>query len=501
MPSPSPDNLESLHPDELIDLVRELLTVNEQMRSHTATPPTAAQSLLDDQLRRTSLLTQLAIEFRESLEPATIVEQTLRAVAVHLVVAGASIILVAPNSSIDLATVVIDGNVQPMAHDLAVEVVEKGLAGWVLRHGSSVALSDVARDRRWLEFSERHRSGSVIVIPVRQSSATLGVLTVHRAAPYAFSSHDLILLEGVAAQLGVALSAARHQASERQRRNQAMALLAMSQFLTAERTPPELAGMLQEKSVAVFGAQAGLLFLADEAGELQPILPEDDQRPDEATVAMASGAARLAWASQRIATTGPAPEVTCVAMPLINHGTAIGSYALLHANGGGFSAAVWSLLTVFTHAIASACANISLVARLTQQARILENLVEQRTQQVRRSRDALRAIFDSLNEGILLLDSEERILAANAHFCTQVVGTHPREVVGQPYAQVWQTIERRGELSVELLPTSGFGRQRLFVRQNFAGSTRSLLVERTPVGSASRAEQFIEFWRAQPTKR
>jgi GAF domain-containing protein len=500
MPSTHPDNLESLQPSELVELARELLETNERMRSHTATPPTAAQSLLDDQLRRTSLLTQLAIEFRESLDPATIVEQTLRAVMVHLVVAGASIILVAPNSSIELATVVSDGAVQPMAPDLAQDVVEKGLAGWVLRHGSSVALSDVARDRRWLEFSERHRSGSVIVIPVRQSSATLGVLTVHRSAPYAFSSHDLILLEGVAAQLGVALSAARHQASERQRRNQAMALLAMSQFLTAERTPSELAGMLQEKSVAVFGAQAGLLFLADEAGELNPVLPEGDQRPDEHTVAMASGAARLAWASQRIATTGPAPEMTCVAMPLINHGTAIGSYALLHTSGGGFSAAVWSLLTVFTHAIASACANIGLVARLTQQARTLEGLVEQRTQQVRRSRDALRAVFDNLTEGILLLDNEERVLAANANFCRQIAGAHPREVVGQPYAQVWQRIERRGELKVDLLPPSGGGRQRLVVRQATADGPRKLMVERTPVGTAGRADQFIEFWRDQPVE-
>ncbi|RRR69748.1 MAG: GAF domain-containing protein [Candidatus Viridilinea halotolerans] len=498
MPSETPDNLETLQPSELLELVRELLMVNEQLRSQQTTPPTAAQSLLDDQLRRTSLLTQLAIEFRESVDPAAIVEHTLRAVTVHLVVAGASIVLVGPNSSIELATVVVDGTVQPMDHSLAVDVVEKGLAGWALRHGSSVALSDVARDRRWLEFSERHRSGSVIVIPVRQSSATLGVLTVHRSVPYAFSSHDLILLEGVAAQLGVALSAARHQASERQRRNQAMALLAMSQFLTAERTPTELATMLQEKSIAVFGAQAGLLFLADDGDELHPVLPQGDQAPDENLVSMASGAARLAWASQRIATTGPAPDVTCVSMPLINHGVAIGAYALVHSSGGNFSAAVWSLLTVFTHAIAAACANINLVTRLVHQARSLESLVDQRTQQVIRSRDALRAIFDHLSEGILLLDSDERVVAANAYFCKQIVGLHPREVVGQSYAQVRQLIERQGAVTVENLPMASGGRQRFVVRQIRSNGQRNMLVERTPVGSSARNEQMIEFWRNQP---
>lgn len=489
----SPENLQALAPDELITIIHELRALNEQLRAANQILPSAAQGLLDDQLRRTSLLTQLAIEFRESLDPATVVDQTLRALLAHLAVESASIILLGPGSSIDLATTSVDGAVRPMSHELAQEVVERGLAGWVLRHGSSVALSDVARDRRWLDFSERHRSGSVIVIPVRQSSATLGVLTAHRKQPNSFSSHDLILLEGVAAQLGVALSAARHQASERQRRNQAMALLTMSQFLTAERSPAEVATMLQEKSVDVFGAQAGFLFLVDDAGELQPVLPEGASPELEADVISAAGAARLAWASQRIATTGPSPDLTCVALPLTNHGSTIGAYTLLHANGRGFSAAIWSLLTVFTHVIAGACSNMRLVQRLTDQTHTLEALVEQRTRQVQRSRDALRVIFDSLNEGIILLDADERVIAVNAYLCTRISGTHPRDVVGQNYSQLWQRIERRGTLHVELLPNESGGKTRLIVRQGNAG--RAFLVERAPVGSDGRAEQFLEFWR------
>ncbi|NTU79635.1 MAG: GAF domain-containing protein [Chloroflexales bacterium] len=491
------DELAALPNAELLELVRELRAANEHMRSIAHAPPSAAQSLLDDQLRRTSLLTQLAIEFRESLDPAMIIEQSLRAIAVHLMVPGASIIVVG-GDGIELATSVVDHVVQPMEPELAREVVEKGLAGWVLRHGSSVALSDVARDRRWLQFSERHRSGSVIVIPIRQSSAIHGVLTVHRGSPYAFSSHDLILLEGVAAQLGVALSAVRHQASERQRRSQAMDLLAMSQFLSAEHTPAELAAVLYEKSVLVFGARAGFLFLGDGSGELRSVLPEGDLAPDPTLVTSAAGAARLAWASQRIATTGPDPDTTCVALPLTNHGLAIGAYALLHVNGGGFAASAWSLLTAFTHMVAAACANMTLVASLSEQARALEGLVAQRTGQVQRSRDALRVVFDSLREGILLLDAGERVLAANSNFCVGIAGAQPRKIVGQSYAQVWQGLEQRGALLVELLAAPGSGRQCLAVAQDVAGATRRFLVERSPVGGEGRpVEQYIEFWREQ----
>lgn len=487
------DDLDTLSRDDLTQLVRELRASHDQLRTGYVQPPSAAQSLLDDQLRRTSLLTQLAIEFRESLDPPTIVEQTLRAIVAHLVVAGASIVLVGPGSVVELAYSASDTQVQQMAPELARDVIARGLAGWVVRHGSSVALSDVARDRRWLQFSEQHRTGSVIVIPVRQSNATLGVLTVHRVLPYAFSSHDLILLEGVAAQLGVALSAARHQASERQRRDQAMALLAMSQFLTAERSPAEVAAMLQEKSVLVFGAKAGFLFLMDDAKVLQPIIPEVGLGRDPGLIRQAAGAAELAWAGQRIATTAPAPDLTAVALPLTNHGATIGAFALIHANNGGFSAAVWSLLTVFTHVIAAACANMTLVARLKEQARSLEALVDQRTRQVQRSRDTLRVVFDSLSEGILLIDGEEKIAAANNHFCAGIAGAHPRDVVGKSYAELWRDLERGGAMRVELLPTPGPGRQRLSVGHG----ERRFVVERAPIGDGGGPEQALEFWREE----
>ncbi|HEX5691155.1 MAG TPA: GAF domain-containing protein, partial [Roseiflexaceae bacterium] len=220
-----------------------------------------AHVALHDQMRRTSLLTQLAIEFRETLDSETIVAQTLRVLLSNAVVSSASIILVGPGRAIGLASTAISGSVAPMDPVQAASVIEKGLAGWVLRHGSSVALSDISRDRRWLQFSEQHMAGSVIVLPIRQSQATLGILTVYRNTPSAFTSHDLLLMEGVAAQLGVALSAAQHYRNERHRREQAMALFSMSQYLTVERSFEEMAAIVQSKSLDIFCADYGLLFL------------------------------------------------------------------------------------------------------------------------------------------------------------------------------------------------------------------------------------------------
>ncbi len=490
MSTPQAEDLARFTPVELRALVRELRAANEILRATATGLPSAAESLLDDQIQRTSLLTQLAIEFREAIDPATIVAQTLRAIMTHLAVSGASIILVGPDHQIELASSVIDGAVMPLDHELAAEVISRGLGGWVLRHGSSVALSDVARDRRWLEFSERHRSGSVIVIPVRQSSAILGVLTTHRQTAYAFNSHDLILLEGVAAQLGVALSAARHLASERQRRSQAMDLLQMSQVLSVERPPTTLATLFQTRSREVFGARLGVLFLVQEDGDLQPVLPDEEPLPTAEAIALVRGAARLAWASQRIATTGPTPELTCLALPLSDYGVSVGAYTLLHSNAQGLEPAAWPLLMIFGQLIAAACANLHLVQRLRDQTHSLETLVNRRTQQLQRSRDMLRVVFDSIGEGLLLLDAEDRVLAANNHFCTAIVGIHPREVVGQAYTRIWQQIERSGPLAVSLAADNGDGRIRLNLQQ--PARRRSFSIERTPIKPSGKIERWQE---------
>lgn len=492
-PDKSVDQLEQ---GDLIRLVNELQAENAYLRAEVGKLPSAAQSLIDEQLRRTSLLTQLAIEFREAIIPEQIVEQTLRALTASMTL-NASVILVGPGMVIELASTVVDGTVQAIPGDIARSIVEQGLAGWVIRHGSSVALSDVVRDRRWLQFSEQHRSGSVIVIPIRQANSTLGVLTTHRLMPNAFNSYDLIMLEGVAAQLGVALNAARHQASERQRRNQAMTLLTMTQFLSAERSLEELAAMLNEKGAGVFGARWGLLFLSDAdspSATLQPVLPGPTSQWSS-PANLAAGAAHLAWTSQRIATTVPITDMTCVALPLTHHGATIGSFVLVHAGKGGFSANLWSLLTVFTHMVAAACANVRLVGRLTNQANTLERLVDERTRQLLHSRDALRVVFDSLTDGMILLDTDERLVAANQFFCASIIGRHPRELVGQSYPHVWQLLEQQPNVVVELTPSQETGQQQLMVRIGGIDKVRIFHVRRIPVGSEDhRAEQYLESW-------
>ncbi|WP_129630210.1 GAF domain-containing protein [Candidatus Oscillochloris fontis] len=483
---------------DLNQQLAELQAENARLRAEMELIPSVVQEVIDEQMRRTSLLAQLAIEAREALAAEQLVEQTLRAILSTMGIA-AGIILSAPGVQIELALYVVEGKIQHIDTNVARMVIEKGLAGWVMRNGSSVVLPDIARDQRWLHHGEQPKQGSAIATPIRQANQTFGVLTGYRPTNNAFNSQDLVMLEGVGALLGVTLSAARYQASERQRRDQAMTLLNMTQFLSAERSLPELAAMLNKKGSAVFGARWGLLFLSDEKDDpsnavIHPVLP-GPVNIWESYAELAAPSAHLAWSTQRIVSTTPVPDTTCLALPLTHHGLTIGSFVLLHPGNGGFSANIWSLLTVFTHMVAAACANVQLVGRLTDQAHVLEDLVEERTQQLQRSRNALRVVFDSLAYGVLLLDAGERLVAANHLFCNTIIGRHPRELVGLTYSAVWHLLETQPHVRIELIPGPDPARPELLVHVGKLPEQRSFTVQRTTIDSETNtSEQYLEFW-------
>lgn len=252
------------------------------------------------------------------------------------------------------------------------------------------------------------------------------------------------------------------------------ALLAVSQFLTVEHSDEDLAAMLDRQSAELFGVDGALLFLADAEGALAPVSVGGPLAERPETADHIAAAAHQAYESQSLVAQAGVRGVTpaCAALPLARRGAGIGALVLVRAQDGplSFSPEGWSLLEVFGGVVAVACANLLHVAELRRETRLLEALVEQRTRQVQSSRDVLRAVFDHLPDGVLLLDGDDTVLAANAMFCERVLGRHPRDVVGRLYAQVRQEADAR------------------------TGAAR-YVVERVAVPQDGQAEQRLEFWR------
>jgi PAS domain S-box-containing protein len=477
------------------------------------------QGQLRAELGRTALLTRLSIELRESFEPATIVRDILRAIVSNTDADSANIMLLAPDGAIALAFQILNGELCEIQPQQSRQILERGLAGWVLRNGRNVVLSDVARDDRWVPI-DGQQVGSAMTLALTQGRMTFGALTIMHAARDRFTSQDLLLLEGVAAQAGVALNAAYRHNEERRYRKQALLLFSMSQFLTAQRSAADLANELLEKCESVFEAgHAALYLLEHEAAEPTLFGSRSDAGhlggvwPSACDVRLAEAAAR-AWRGQspitealfergaaadsgatdprQLSSLAHAADLMYVALPLLHNGAVIGVLVLIRRAPGAavFSARMWSMLTTFTNVAAAAFANLQLVDRLQARAQELERLVDERTHQLQRSRDLLRVIFDHLPDGLVLMDADTHILAANRAFARNVLGIRPQSIVSRTYQSVVDELERSSYLRIE--PHHSDSGARRVVCTDLVGQQRWFEIERYAFEDGAQA---IERWR------
>jgi len=89
-------------------------------------------------------------------------------------------------------------------------VVERGLAGWVVRHKVGAIISDTSQDPRWLSFSDEPNSpGSVLAVPLVTGDQVLGVLTLDHPETNHFHNRHLHLMLTIAHQASVAIEKAR----------------------------------------------------------------------------------------------------------------------------------------------------------------------------------------------------------------------------------------------------------------------------------------------------
>lgn len=90
--------------------------------------------------------------------------------------------------------------------DMIADLMEKGLAGWVARHGQAVLIPDVSQDDRWLKLpGSPYHSGSALSVPIMSGPVPAGVLTLAHTEPHHFTADHLRLLQAAADQMALAL--------------------------------------------------------------------------------------------------------------------------------------------------------------------------------------------------------------------------------------------------------------------------------------------------------
>ncbi|MBK9968605.1 MAG: GAF domain-containing protein [Holophagales bacterium] len=140
------------------------------------------------------------------------------------------------------------------ASNIAVEereaeiILEKGLAGWVVRNRTTGLVFDVQTDPRWHRSpSQGEKARSALSAPISSGPALAGVLTLIHPEPNHFGEEQRLLLESTTAQIALALRNAQI-ADARQQATRGQELLNQVLEISARRT--------DEKEIVTLAAQA-----------------------------------------------------------------------------------------------------------------------------------------------------------------------------------------------------------------------------------------------------
>ena len=271
------------------------------------------------------------------------------------------------------------------------------------------------------------------------------------------------------------------------------ALQAIGQFLTVQHSYEELATLVHQQSVEVFGMDGGALFLLDESGLLTPVVPSDAVLPDPSALEHIAEIARRALdAEAMISAPGESGAYpACIALPLSRMGRDVGVAVMYRAalEEPALSADMWANLTIYAGTLGAICAGMRQAEALRRDARLLESLLAERARQVQNSRDLLRVVFDHLPEGVLLLDADDMVLAVNRFFSDRIVGVHPRELVGRSYAELRQRLRLHG---MQRISQDDEGRAEVAL-PDAGGRVHTYEVERVATQTDDGA--VLEFWR------
>lgn len=116
---------------------------------------------------------------------------------------------------LDEASVVVEciltrsGTTERQRHHLVGQVLEKGLAGWVLRHRKAETIKDTHLDKRWINLVDQpYKVRSVMCAPMLGSSRVFGIMTLTHPEPKHFQPPFLDLIEAMADQMALVLETA-----------------------------------------------------------------------------------------------------------------------------------------------------------------------------------------------------------------------------------------------------------------------------------------------------
>lgn len=177
------------------------------------------------------LLISVSREVATALDLRTVLQRLLFAAIQHVGGESGSIVVMDDLGKPVDATIVYGKEIHEHTMEQLRFTVERGLAGWVVKHRKPALIPDTSKDERWLLSADdslvKMSAKSAICVPLMARECLVGVLTLDHSMPNGFTEEHLELMQAIADQASVAVLNARLY-TESQRTARVMTALAES---------------------------------------------------------------------------------------------------------------------------------------------------------------------------------------------------------------------------------------------------------------------------------
>ncbi len=168
-------------------------------------PPTAVTTVPANERSRASLDVLYAIsrELAGQVDLRELLQRVLRMTLETLGATSGSIIVLDERGEAMEGVMLYDDKVQTQDAAQLAEVIERGLAGWVIKHRRPAVLDDTRADERWVQRAGGAPTGprSAASVPLMANDRVVGVLTLSHADVGHFTRDDLSMLTAIAVGL------------------------------------------------------------------------------------------------------------------------------------------------------------------------------------------------------------------------------------------------------------------------------------------------------------
>jgi sigma-B regulation protein RsbU (phosphoserine phosphatase) len=184
------------------------------LMSHTAAKRNVSGILSADELiaafQAQAALFEKFISMAKSPDEPEVVKAMLQeTIGISTKLTGAKLgsLILLDSDGVVIDSILSRGKISPELSSVLIKsVLEKGLAGWVMRHRSVGLVNDTQKDVRWLMLPDQpYIARSALAVPIISNEMMLGVLTLMHSKPNHFTEKIVELIKITANQMALVL--------------------------------------------------------------------------------------------------------------------------------------------------------------------------------------------------------------------------------------------------------------------------------------------------------